>query len=636
MSRSGVPGPTIGWRRSSIRPLRRATPCTPGQVRTQRCRLAVERSCGWVRTRSWRSSNQEPAFVQFKVSSGRAGLDVRELERGYRVEIDSPNAAVTVEDPGYYRFDVSQDTTTLVTQRAARARVQVNGAPPTDVGPNDRLVVAGTETPQLAVYNAPAPDDWDRWNYDRTDWLLSAESSRYVPRDVYGAETLDEYGTWRVEPTYGHVWVPSSVSPDWAPYSTGQWSWDSYYGWTWVDAAPWGWAPFHYGRWVYLRNCWGWAPGPPLVRPVYAPGLVAFFGGSGFRVGVGVPFVSWVALGWGEPLVPWWGPPGFVGVPCWRGWGGPRVVNNVFVTNTTVVNVHQPSAFVNTRVRSAVITVPRDGFGTRPVDRLRTTAVNPTALRPLGGELPRPAAFTTRRAAPGLPHGGAATASGGFDAPRSTGGARRPDTTATLGEARLSPPRSGAEQGRQASPDLGQAPRGGPRTYEQRPSMNEARREPPPPPQARRSELDTRQQVHNAPPLQSGGERRADPGHGRGAAADSAPPHRQPAPPPVREAERAASQGSFSAPPQPRVADRPVPAAPPPMSAPPAPPARSGPVASERSYGGPSGMTHPHAPAAARVADAPPGGSAPAAPAHAPHASGGSAPASRGHAAPSK
>jgi len=569
--------------------------------------------------------NQEPDFVQFNVSTGHAGLDLRELERGHGVEIDTPNAAVTIEDAGYYRFDVSQDTTTLTTRRSGRARVQINGQPPTNVGPNDRLVVEGTDVPQLAVYNAPATDEWDRWNYDRTDWLLTAESSRYLPRDVYGAETLDDYGTWQVEPTYGRVWVPSDVSPDWAPYSTGQWSWDPYYGWTWVDAAPWGWAPFHYGRWVHLRNCWGWAPGPPLVRPVYAPGLVAFFGGGGVRVGIGTPFVSWVALGWGEPLVPWWGPPGFIGVPCWRGWGGPRVVNNVFVNNTTIVNVHQPTAFANTRVRNAVITVPRDGFGAQPVERLRTTAVNPTALRPLGGELPRPASFTTRHAAPDLPHGGAATASSGFDAPRSVTGGRRPDTTTTSGEARLSPPASGGEQGRQSSPDIRQAPHGGPLTSQQRPSMNE----PPPPPQARRSELNTGQQGHGAPPIQTGAERQAAPGHNGGAAV-SAPPDRQPPPPPGRAVERAPSQGSFSAQPPSRFADRP---APPPMSAPPAPPADSGPVVSERSYSGPSGMTYPHAPPAARGPVARPGGvSMPAAPAHAhaPHASGGTAPASRG------
>ena len=65
----------------------------------------------------------------------------------------------------------------------------------------------------------------------------------------------------------------------WAPYSTGHWAWVRPWGWTWVDDAPWGFAPFHYGRWVYHRNTWCWAPGT-LRR---AAGLCAGAGGVGRR-----------------------------------------------------------------------------------------------------------------------------------------------------------------------------------------------------------------------------------------------------------------------------------------------------------------------------------------------------------------
>ena len=95
-------------------------------------------------------------------------------------------------------------------------------------------------------------------------------------------------------------------------------------------------APYHHGRWVYAGSYWAWAPGPLVVRPVYAPALVVFLGGP---VRVGVRPVFWAPLAWGEPVVPWWGRPGFVGVATWRGWGGPHVVNNVVVNKTTTVNV---------------------------------------------------------------------------------------------------------------------------------------------------------------------------------------------------------------------------------------------------------------------------------------------------------
>jgi hypothetical protein len=492
-----------------------------------------------------------------------------------------------------------------------------------DVGPNDRLVIEGTDEPRLAEYNAPALDDWDRWNYDRTDHLFAAASSRYLPRDVYGAETLDNYGTWRVEPTYGPVWAPSYVSPGWAPYSAGQWAWDSYYGWTWVDAAPWGWAPFHYGRWVYLNNYWGWAPGPALYRPVYSPALVAFFGGPGFSVSIGVPYVSWVALGWGEPIVPWWGPVGFAGVPCWRGWGGPHVVNNVYINKTTIVNVNQPGAFANTHVHGAINTMPHSGFGTQPVERLRGPAPNPANMRPLGGELPRPASLTTRRAAPDLPRGGATTARGGSEAPRPTAFADR----------RLAPPQIGThmsgQQPRHSFSDVqpaplggsGMAPRGVPQGNTARSAFNTAPRlQPPPPPSSLAGGSyggNERRRVAQPP--------RQDWATGGSSAARRAP---APAPPPIREAARepSSSSGWFGAPQHPRAV------APPPVaeSRPPAPAASMG--APPARFAGNGAMPQAHGGSTARSANPAPAAAAPAAPMHAPHFSGGSAAASRGHA----
>ena len=41
----------------------------------------------------------------------------------------------------------------------------------------------------------------------------------------------------------------------------------------------WGFAPFHYGRWVHWRGNWCWTPGRHAARPVFSPGLVAWIGG---------------------------------------------------------------------------------------------------------------------------------------------------------------------------------------------------------------------------------------------------------------------------------------------------------------------------------------------------------------------
>ncbi len=184
-------------------------------------------------------------------------------------------------------------------------------------------------------------------------------------------------------PTYGSVWVPTAVQPGWVPYSTGSWTQDPSYGWTWVDTAPWGWAPYHYGRWVSVGGFWAWAPGPVVARPVYAPALVAFFGGPSVRVGISIggPVVGWVALGWGEPLVPWWGREGFIHRPSWNGWGGPRVVNNTVITNTTVVNVQNINVYRNSSVQNAVVVVNENRFGRGPITSARVAQVDAKSLQ---------------------------------------------------------------------------------------------------------------------------------------------------------------------------------------------------------------------------------------------------------------
>jgi hypothetical protein len=104
--------------------------------------------------------------------------------------------------------------------------------------------------------------------------------------------TLDKYGSWEDDGTYGTVWYPSQtvVGSDFAPYvSAGHWVYDDDY--VWVSDYDWGWAPFHYGRWVYIGGRgWAWIPGRR-----YAGAWVAW------RTGYdGYGYVGWA------PLPPTW------------------------------------------------------------------------------------------------------------------------------------------------------------------------------------------------------------------------------------------------------------------------------------------------------------------------------------------
>ncbi len=102
-----------------------------------------------------------------------------------------------------------------------------------------------------------------------------AERSAWLPRPAYDDtdpsaltdfhQTLDSHGTWVEDPTYGTVWVPaaSEVGPGYTPYSTaGHWAYDANDDYVWVSDYDWGWAPYHYGRWVEIEGRgWSWIPG---------------------------------------------------------------------------------------------------------------------------------------------------------------------------------------------------------------------------------------------------------------------------------------------------------------------------------------------------------------------------------------
>jgi hypothetical protein len=135
---------------------------------------------------------------------------------------------------------------------------------------------------------------------------------------------------------------------------------------------------------VHYAGYWAWAPGPVVtVRPVYAPALVAFFG-----VSFGSPGFGWVALGWGEPCIPWWGYRGFAGKPWWGHWGGPRLVNHKHVRSRTTININTIN-YTNSRVKDAVIATSGEHFGRRHMrDTAQRLPLQSKDLKPIPGVLP--------------------------------------------------------------------------------------------------------------------------------------------------------------------------------------------------------------------------------------------------------
>jgi hypothetical protein len=243
--------------------------------------------------------------AHFILQQGTVNARVRELQQGENFEIGTPNVAFRALQPGDYRIDVDLGTQqTRVVVHSGMAAIYGEGGQSVQLGAGQQATFAGR---YLAQVQSPAwrPDGFDAWASDRNRAEDQSQAARYLPRGVVGYSQLDPYGTWAQDPSYGAVWYPQVAVADWAPYRYGHWSWIHPWGWTWIDDAPWGFAPFHYGRWTMIANRWAWVPGRMVARPAYAPALVAFMGSGAqfsFSVGSG-PGVGWYPLAPGEA---WW------------------------------------------------------------------------------------------------------------------------------------------------------------------------------------------------------------------------------------------------------------------------------------------------------------------------------------------
>jgi TonB family protein len=312
--------------------------------------------------------NLDDRTVQVQLNSGSLNVRVRNFHDADVFEIDTPNVAVSLLQPGDYRIDVDPGGGfTSVTVRDGECEINGGGqAFLVDAG--SQAQVSGTDDLTYNIYDPPPPDEFDQWSFARDRRFGRSPSARYVSPELTGYEDLDENGDWIIDPHYGPVWIPNQVSEDWAPYREGHWVWVDPWGWSWVDDSPWGFATSHYGRWAYLRfangrGVWAWVP-PRQERyprsydrgPVYSPANVVFLGDPrSFGGGAGV---AWFPLA-----------PGEVYVPAYQ--TSTTYITNLNVTNTqvqttyitTIVNNPPPRvSYANQRVAGAVIAVPSAVF----------------------------------------------------------------------------------------------------------------------------------------------------------------------------------------------------------------------------------------------------------------------------------
>jgi hypothetical protein len=353
--------------------------------------------------------NLDDNITQIRLTEGTLLVRVRFLENDETYEVDTPNLAFSITRPGIYRINVNEggDSTRIIV-RNGEGQVTGGGAS-YSVRTNDDAVFSGGDQLDADVQDySNDDDDFDAWSAQRDRHYEHSRSSQYVSADVVGYQDLDDHGDWADAPEYGHVWYPR-VEVGWAPYHVGHWAYIAPWGYTWVDDQPWGFAPFHYGRWVNVEGRWGWIPSAPrvvgvaYVRPVYAPALVAFVGGGGFAVGVGVgggAAVGWFPLGPREVYVPSYhvSPRYVERVNISNTTVNRTVVNNYY--NTTVINKTTVNnvTYVNQRVPGAMVATSQQAFtSAQPVSR-NVVRVNQQQMAAAQVTYRAPAVVPTRQA----------------------------------------------------------------------------------------------------------------------------------------------------------------------------------------------------------------------------------------------
>jgi hypothetical protein len=187
-------------------------------------------------------------------------------------------------------------------------------------------------------------------------------------------------GNWYQVTDYGYVWQPdAATNTDWRPYTDGYWAYTDV-GWTWVSYEDFGWATYHYGRWIRLEDygwCWvpgyewgpawvswrtggdyiGWAPLPPAGprgEIVYESRPIG--GHVDVEFGIGPAYYNFIDIR-------------FIGEPVLIGHYYPYTQNVVYINNTVnVTNItYNNSVVYNYGPDYAVLSK----YSTRPIQRLK-------------------------------------------------------------------------------------------------------------------------------------------------------------------------------------------------------------------------------------------------------------------------
>ena len=147
--------------------------------------------------------NLDDHTAQIQLTSGTINIRVRRLDQNDIFEIDTPNLAFTVSQPGVYRLDASEDGSNTAVSDSLPGEGDATGNGQTYTIHQGQLATFnGTDSLNADVgEQIQGTDQFDTWAYERDRRYDNSRSAQYLSPDLVGYEDLDDNGDWRNEPT---------------------------------------------------------------------------------------------------------------------------------------------------------------------------------------------------------------------------------------------------------------------------------------------------------------------------------------------------------------------------------------------------------------------------------------------------
>ncbi len=193
-------------------------------------------------------------------------------DAGTTVKVDTPYGQVLSKQPGTFDVYVG-DSSVAVTAFKQPVRFVDRKGTQYEVRPDAKSLLANEK--MVVSTSRFVNSSWDTWNNERDQELQVREvnPSPYLPAQLQSESlNLEDNGNWE-QISYGgesaHYWTPRYVSPDWSPFTVGQWTnWNGEQ--LWVPYERFGWVTHHHGGWIYHNRRWYWRP-PVAGRWRYVP-----------------------------------------------------------------------------------------------------------------------------------------------------------------------------------------------------------------------------------------------------------------------------------------------------------------------------------------------------------------------------